>query len=268
MKKILVTGGEGFIGKNLCEALRKQGHNVSIIDTKNPSNSMDIRNITTLTNFDYIFHLAAISDITSCMTNPKKCLDVNVTGTGALLHSLFLSKFNGTFIFASSSAIYDCANVYAASKRAGEALCRAYFNSFDVDTKIARFFNVYGVNQNPNYGAVINNFILAKLNGKNAKIYGDGEQVRDFIHVDDVVTALISLMETGGSTPYDIGTGIATSINDLASMMDLEVDYENSRLGDPYKSVAKDIRRTKLELEWEPKINLEEGIKRLTESER
>ena len=264
MKKILVTGGEGFIGKHLCDALRKQGHNVSSIDIASKENPLDIRDITIVMDFDCVFHLAALSDITDCIVNPTKCLDINGTGTGHLLHSLSMSKFSGSFIFASSSAVYDCANVYAASKRAGEALCRAYNNSFNINTKIARFFNVYGVNQNPNYGAVISNFVLAKLNNKKGKIYGDGEQVRDFIHVDDVVTALISLMETGGSTPYDIGTGIATSINDLASLMDLTIDYESSRIGDPYKSVAKDVRRTKLELEWKPKVSLEEGIKRLT----
>lgn len=265
MKKILVTGGAGFIGKHLCETLEKKGHKVSSIDIKSPSNPIDIREITVLTDFDYVFHLAALSNITECMANPKKCLDVNVTGTGTLLHSLFMSKFSGVFIFASSSAVYDCMNVYAASKRAGEALCMAYNNSFGIQTKIARFFNVYGVNQNPNYGAVINNFVLAKLNRKKAKIYGSGEQTRDFIHVDDVVSSLISLMEKGGSTPYDIGSGTATSINELAQIMDLEIEYDSPRIGDPDKSVARDIRRTKLELEWEPNVSLEKGIGRVTE---
>lgn len=265
MKKILVTGGEGFIGKHLCEALKKQGHNVSSIDIESPSNSIDIRDITVLTDFDCVFHLAAITNIAECMSNPKKCLDVNVTGTGNLLHSLFTSGFSGVFIFSSSSAVYECMNVYAASKRSGEALCRAYNNGFDVNTKVARFFNVYGVGQNSNYGTVINNFVLAKLNGKKAKIHGTGDQVRDFVHVDDVVSALIVLMEEGWPTPYDIGTGIATSINGLAERMGLEREYGAPRIGDPDKSVARDVERTKFELGWEPKVSLEEGIRRLTE---
>lgn len=257
---ILITGGAGFIGSQLYRRLSDQGHTIGSIDTVQ-GREFDIRYISKIAeNVDHIFHLAALTKIPYCILEPQKCIDVNVGGTVNMLQCAIEADFKGTFIFASSSAIYDCANVYAASKRGGEALCQAYDKNFGLNIQIARFFNVYGQGQHPDSNVVINNFIIAKKKGNKAKIFGTGHQTRDFIHVDDVVSALIAMIGGEDATPYDIGTGIETSINELADMMELEMTYVPARDGDPHKSVAKDVDRTKTELEWEPKIKLKNWL--------
>ncbi len=267
---ILVTGGRGFIGSHLCKRLDEEGHEIRIVDTIGESAisddpkymSKDVRDIVLadIEGVDCIFHLAAMAKIPECITNPRQCIAVNVIGTTNLLESAVEADLKGPFIFASTSAIYDCANIYAASKRAGEDLCQAYNKSFNLNVKISRFFNVYGPGQHPDSDAVINNFVMASKDGKKAQIFGDGNQVRDFIHVDDVVSALILLIDHGDTTPYDFGLGIGTTINQLAEIVGLEKEYRPPRVGDPRVSIAEGTNRTKQDLDWEPKVELRDGI--------
>jgi nucleoside-diphosphate-sugar epimerase len=302
--KVLVTGGAGFIGSHLVLELLKRKYEVVIFDDLSSGKIANLRETSGKTGFEFIegdirdesklkaafkgvdvvIHLAALIDISASITDPALTNDVNVTGTLNVLREAAKNKVR-RFVFASSTAVYgdsetlpinekvivDPISPYAASKLAGEAYCRAFTGSYGLSTVVLRFFNVYGPrSENSPYCGVITKFIQQASRGEAIKIYGDGEQTRDFIYVKDIVEALIlslEAQEVDGET-FNICTGIPTSIKDLArsvqvaSQKDLPITYAPARqgeirfsYGDPSKAAEK--------LHFTAKVSLLEGLSSL-----
>lgn len=281
MKNILVTGGDGFIGSHLIKQLGVLGNEVFNMDIKD---GLDInskvfergRDIDKDDPYDVIFHLAAYVSASKSIEEPHKCYETNITG---LLNVLDIP--HKKFVFASSAAVYgdrhdqvgpnimewddefmdNLLTPYAKSKLIGETLVE----ELSPNHSILRFFNVYGENQNPEYGAVIQSFIDCYKQNKHLTIYGDGEQTRDFIHVDDVVDALILASEIENpSTTFNVGSGIGTTVNELAHLIAKPLEniiYREARKGDPIYSVANNENLKSYG--WSAKVSLEEGIKQL-----
>jgi len=245
--KVGVTGAHGFIGSHL-------GYE--------PIEG-DILGIETLDGYDCVVHLAALADVDESRKIPLEYFYNNVIGTFCILDA---AKNSGVkrVVFASSSSVYVPTNPYAATKVEGEKLCKQFVDEEGLEVMILRFFNVYGTGCK----GVISNFLHAKKNNIKARITGNGEQRRDFIHVDDVCSAITASMKHGkAGQPYDIGTGVSTSVLELANLMDVEYGFVDPRPDDPDLSVA-NITDTMRELEWEPKVELADGLKRLMEEKK
>lgn len=275
-KNILITGGLGFIGSHIADELMEDNH-ITIIDNlstgniknlKNPENDNlkivkeDIRNSNLkelTTDIDYIFHLAAMASVPLSVENPIECNDVNVNATVELLKA---AADNGVekIVFSSSSAVYGenrnmplketeplmPTSPYAASKASCELYLKSFHDSYGLKYTALRYFNVFGPRQDKNsqYAAVIPNFISALLEGKQAIIYGDGEQTRDFVYVGDVVRANIAACKSDFNGVVNVASGEKLTINRLYGIVkdtlgsDLEPDYQPERLGDIKHSLA------------------------------
>lgn len=254
MPRVLVTGGCGFIGSHLVDALLEEGHEVVIVDNLSTGklenighaiprvefHNEDILDIDTLKkltrNVDYIYHEAALGSVPRSVVDPLTTDHVNVTGT---LNVLIAAQEAGVkrVIFASSSSVYGDnptlpkietmrpmpMSPYAVTKLAGEGYMQAFCHSYGLETVSLRYFNVFGPRQDPRsqYAAVIPRFVTAMLNGDRPVIYGDGTQSRDFTYVQNVVNANLLAMkaaETHGES-VNIACGIATSINQLFALL-------------------------------------------------
>ncbi len=291
--KCLVTGGAGFIGSHVVGRLLQNNHEVVVIDNES-AEANDAFNwyedhaenhVVDICDFDacrplfdgveYVFHLAAMSRIQIAMRNPKVCLDTNIQGT---VNMLECARQVGArrFINSSTSSLYGlvndpplqeampthCLNHYSASKRSAEVFCEMYHNLHGLRTISLRYFNVYGPRQplaGP-YAPVIGLFLRQKAAGEKLTIVGDGEQRRDFTHVDDVVQANINAMMTNYSgISVNIGTGTNHSVNEVAAMISDDTVNIDPRPGEARETLA-DIERARLLLDWEPKIDLEDYI--------
>ncbi|WP_440946601.1 SDR family oxidoreductase [Methanosarcina sp. T3] len=267
-KKVIVTGGMGFIGSHLTEKLLEDNE-VTIIDNEstgkieNIKHLLDHKNLTVvkgsivdlnLTEIfkkkDYVFHLAAIPSVPRSVKDPFNSNNSNVTGT---LNVLIAAKDAGIkkVIFSSSSSVYgdtptlpkkedmpiNPMSPYAITKATGEMYCRVFEDLYGLPTVSLRYFNVFGPRQDPNsqYAAVIPKFITAILNDENPVIYGDGEQSRDFTFVKNVIDANILSCESDKTGVFNIACGRRIMINQL-------VDYINEILGKEIKSVYADPR--------------------------
>jgi UDP-glucose 4-epimerase len=297
--KILVTGGAGFIGSHLVKALVKAGHQVRVLDNLSTGSIENLADVLNAIEFvrgdvrdygtveyavggvDAVVHLAALIDVAESVEKPDLYFDVNVRGTYNVVKA---SKNVSTFVFASSSAVYGepirvpipedhplmPKSPYAASKVSGEAFVQAFANQYGFRPVILRLFNVYGPKQSRAYAGVIIEFIRRVSRGESPVIFGDGGQTRDFVHVSDVVEAImLSLRNEGARGVFNIGSGEGITINHLANLIlksmnreDLKPIYALPRPGDIRHSIA-DITRAKKELKYEPKIRLETGIKGL-----
>lgn len=305
---VLVTGGAGFIGSHLAAALVENGERVRVLDSvamgnraNESANSSEIEVVEAdvrdaaavrkaVEGVDVVFHLAADASVPRSISDPGTCYDVNVTGT---LNVLSAARAAGCrrLVFASSSAVYgdDPAlpkretmlprpvSPYASSKLAGEDLCAVFERSYGLETVALRFFNVYGPRQDPRgpYAAVIPRFVDALRAGKPVVIYGDGEQTRDFVHVDDVVRALTLAATTPGGSggpggpggPYNVASGASVTLNRLVAVLGdilgraVSVRHEPERPGDIRHSVA-DVSAIRAALAWEPTVSLEDGLAR------
>ena len=296
--KILITGGAGFIGSHIAERMMKKGHQVVVFDNlyqkskwQMPNNiefiQDDVRNIEALEmaskDVDYIFHQAALISGVESFEKPEETIEVNAGGTLNVL-TVALKNNVKKVLFASSCAVYgdnlaphkeDTAlnpkSPYAISKMNAEISLMMYFKKHGLKTSSLRYFNVYGPRQDSDsaYAAVIPIFIKNALNDKPLIIYGDGLQTRDFISVHDVVSANELLMEKGDGKIFNIASGIETNLNDLAEMIinltgsNSTIIHEKVRDKDIYKSKA-NISKIK-DNGFEPKINLEQGLKALIE---
>lgn len=306
-QKILVTGGAGFIGSHLITELLKRNYSVTALDNlysgklenlrqadKNPNFTFvkaDIRNKTSLkeafAQADAVVHLAALIDITASVVDPAQTNEVNVTGTLNVLQTAETCKIK-KLVFASSTAVYGDTQTlpinedipvnpispYAASKAAGEAYCQAYAKCYGLDIAILRFFNVYGPrNENSPYSGVITKFLKQALNNQGLTVFGDGEQSRDFIHVNDIVEALIHALEskkTDGEI-FNICTGKPTTINHLIQTIravtgkELQVTYAPARPGEIKFSYGNPNKASK-RLKFNAKVNLAEGLNQIIQS--
>jgi len=294
----VVTGGAGFIGSHLAGELLHLGR-VTVVDdfsTGSPENlghlpPQDLQvlqgSVTDLPflrrvceGADCIFHLAAIASVQKSLADPALCHEVNATGT---LNVLSAATDAGVkkVIFASSAAVYGNTAVppvdesrcpapltpYAATKVAGEHLCAAFTASYGLETAVLRYFNVYGPRQDPcaEYAAVIPRFLVRALAGKPPVIYGDGSQTRDFVYVGDAVRATILALQRDTSGVFNVGSGIATSVGELACLA-LEAAgtdgypiHEAARPGDILHSVASIARAENL-LGYRPRWTLAQGF--------
>jgi UDP-glucose 4-epimerase len=315
MQTVLVIGGAGFIGHHLVRRLAAENHRVIVFDNLSNSNKdflkeleinrnngdrillnkKDIRNreevynIFKTENIDICIHLAAKVSVQDSIIDPKETMDVNVYGTLNVLQACCDSNVDN-FVFASSSAVYGHANElpipenhltrpispYGASKVAGEALVSA-FSSRLRRSRILRFFNVYGHGQTQTYAGVITRFRERLLSGHPPIVYGNGSQTRDFIHVDDIVRAIILAAGIGRNKDnrkdnhitLNIGTGKPITILDLCQMMigifgrrNAGPIFADPAEGDITHSYA-NIQRANEILNFSPKEDLSSGLRKI-----
>jgi UDP-glucose 4-epimerase len=276
--KILVTGGAGFVGTNLIKRLIKQGHKVISIDNYNTglkTNHVDggvylehdIRTIKDYSwvNPDVVFHLAAIARIQPSFENPIDYFTTNANGTLQLVD--WCAKNNIPLIYAGSSSKHSgrFKNPYTFSKDMGEDIIELYQRHFNLNASIARFYNVYGPHQlkEGGYTTLIGRWINNIEKGLPCEIYGDGEQRRDFTHVDDIVDALIKIIEKEGyGLNLELGRGENHSVNEVAKMFNINPIYKDAKPGEARNTLSEDSTASVF-LGWKPKINLEEYIKTL-----
>ena len=300
----LVTGGAGFIGSHITEELIKRGDDVVILDNMysgrqvnlaaNPKavfvegSIMDtdvLDSICTEYNIEGIFHLAAVASVQKSIENPILVHDVNVTGTLNVLEAARKHGVRKVVLSASAAAYGDNPvfpkredmlpeplSPYAVSKIASEMYCKTYAELYDIQTVSLRYFNVFGPRQDPNgeYAAVIPKFTEKICAGESPTVFGDGEQTRDFVFVKDVARANILAMDSDVCGLFNIGTGVQTSLNDLAKMImdaagiSVSMKYEAAREGDVRYSVA-DISKAERELGYKPEWDLGEGVRETVE---
>ena len=275
--RYLVTGGAGFIGSNLVDRLVDEGHQVIVFDSfvngnLNNANKKAVychkfvedivENPHATLSYDAIFHLAALPRIQPSFDHIEQVHSANVTGTLKVLESARKTKTRVVFA-GSSSVLHDVyANPYTFSKNIAEQYCVLYNKIYGVSVCIARFFNVYGPRQveEGDFATVLGIFEKQKREGKKLTITGTGEQRRDFIHVQDVVSGLIEMSKKDWNADvFNLGTGVNYSINELASFFDSEVEYIPGRRGEVPFSLA-DISYSKQKLNWNPTINIKDYI--------
>lgn len=300
--KYIVTGSCGFIGSNLVDMLISQGHEVIGIDNLSSDAHDHFYYNDKATYYEYnitdyvmcsdvfkrhrpdgVFHLAAEARIQNCIQDPSLCFETNVLGTGTMLS---LCKAHGVprMAFMSTSAIYglkandvqketdspDCLNAYSLSKLHGEQICKLYSSMYGVDAVCFRGFNIYGkrMPKKGQYALVMGIFQRLLSEGKALTITGNGEQRRDFIHVDDVCRGLIAGMETKNAqngSVYNLGTGRSLSINHVGNLMkkkwknELPFQYLPKRAGEAMLTCA-DVSSIRENLSWKPKVSIEEWI--------
>lgn len=278
----VISGGCGFIGSHLAEALVKKNRHIHIIDLNHPQ-PKDIRQplSSNFPEIDTIYHLAALADIVPSIENPRDYFETNVTGT---LNMLEFARANGCkkFIYAASASCYGDNPLqptseilpynpkypYALTKCLGEQLVAHYAQIYKLPAISMRLFNVYGTRSRTNgtYGAMFGTFLAQLANNKPITIVGDGEQQRDFIHVSDVVKAFIKAAKSGKNGIYNVGSGKPVSINHIANILgSKERIHIPKRPGEPDITCA-DISRIKQDLNWQPEINMEDGIKELLDN--
>ncbi|PIR04259.1 MAG: LPS biosynthesis protein WbpP [Candidatus Magasanikbacteria bacterium CG11_big_fil_rev_8_21_14_0_20_39_34] len=299
MSKYLITGGAGFIGTNLAIELKKQGHEVVVLDNY-AGGKMESRiqeNITyidgdirkredldkAMQGVDGVFHMAALPRVTFSVENPEETHDVNVNGT---LQVLLAARDNGVkrVVFSSSSSSYGNQEVYpvkedgleklpiapyALHKFIGEHYCRLFAGLYGLQTVSLVYFNIYGPYCDPNgaYALVIGKFLKQVKDAEPMTVCGDGEYYRDYTHVNDVVRANILAMtkeNVGNGEIINIGNHNPHSVNDIVKLIGGESVNIDPRPGD-VRFMEADITKAKELLGWEPTIALEEGIAKLKE---
>ena len=280
--RALVTGGVGFVGTNLIKRLLKVYDNRVVSLDNYTTGSIenqqkgckyihgDIRDYKALGNFDIIFHMAALPRIGPSFKNPREVFETNVQGTQNILE--YARVYNIPVIYAGSSSFHGGVykNPYTFTKWQGEELCKMYSNIFGVPTSICRFYNVYGdymINEGA-YRTVLSIFKEQYEKGEPLTITGDGEQRRDFTHVDDVVDGMIRVMRAMfgevdmfyHGAEFELGRGKNYSINEVADMFGGERKYIDSINGEVRETLCTD-KNTKEILEWKPKRNVEDWIR-------
>ena len=275
--KILVTGGAGFVGTNLIKRLLKEGHKVISIDNYNTgleSNhqegctylNYDIRNIKDYSpwgDFDVAFHMAAIARIQPSFENPKDYFTVNANGTMNIVE--WCSKNNVPLIYAGSSSKHSgkFKNPYTFSKDIGEDIIKLYEEHFNLSSTITRFYNVYGPHQltEGGYTTLIGRWLYNIENNIQCEVYGDGEQRRDFTHVDDIVEALVNIMDNKVyGYDFELGRGKNVSVNEVAKMMNITPVYKDAKPGEARHTLNTDNTANQI-LGWNPEINLVDYLK-------
>lgn len=298
-KRILVTGGAGFLGSHLCEYLLSIGNEVICIDNLLTASKDNIKPFLDNKDFNFLLHditipftiysdeiynLACPASPIHYQKNPINTIKTNVLGT---INVLEMAKLSGASVLqASTSEIYGdplihpqvesyWGNVnsfgdrscYDEGKRVAESLFYDYYKSYNIDIRVARIFNSYGPKMCINDGRVVSNFIIQALTDEDITIYGDGSQTRSFSYVSDTVIGLISLMDSGFRKPINIGNPNEFTIKQLAEKI---INLIGSKSKLVYKSLPSDdpcqrkpdISKAREILGWEPKVQLEEGLEK------
>ncbi len=297
-KRILVAGGAGFLGANLCRALLEQGHHVMVLDNLSTGKKGNISALLKHPHFeffklnvrdtpaykvDWIFNLASPASPVHYQSDPIETVRTIFEGTLRLLE--LARGTNARFIQASTSEIYGepkkhpqredyNGNVnpigpracYDEGKRVAETLVSDFRRHHGVDARIVRLFNTYGPFMRPDDGRVVSNFIVQALSGKALTIYGDGSQTRSFCYVDDMIKGLIRMMEHPNETgPVNLGNPKEFTIKELGDLVleltDSRSKYQELALpaDDPTRR-RPNIQKAKKILKWKPEITLEEGL--------
>lgn len=278
--RILVTGGAGFIGSNLIQALLISNYEVYSLDnysTGYKSNEVegckyvndDLLNIQKQfdISFDVIFHLAALARIQPSFLKPHDTFQSNVNGTESVLE--YARKHGSKVIFAGSSSRWHDPHQspYATSKYIGEELCKMYRRSFDLRVQITRFYNVYGPNEitTGDYKTIIGVWRDQMKNDKPLTIIGDGDQRRDFTYVGDIVDGLIRIMNTDiyHEDAWELGTGLNYSINDIYKMFEEKYIVSSIHIPDQpgnYRITLREDDDTINQLDWMPSDKLKQYI--------
>ena len=276
--KALVTGGVGFVGTNLIKRLLKEGHEVFSFDNYSTGKKeneqegctyidIDINDLEHIDKkmfegVDVIFHMAALARIQPSLKRPQESINANVNGT---LNVLELARKNNTpVIYAGSSSFHHglYGSAYAWSKHAGEQLCELYSKVYGMSTAICRFYNVYGPHQleDGEYSTVLGIFERQYRNNELLTVTGDGEQRRDFTHIDDIVDGLYKCMGKDlRAEVFELGRGKNFSINEIADMFGVDKKYIPARKGE-YPTTLCDTSLAKNTLDWAPTHNLQEYI--------
>jgi UDP-glucose 4-epimerase len=294
-KRVVVTGGAGFIGSHLVEVLLKKGYNVDVVDTfvggkredrifkKARYHTIDIRDTEALVPIFKeafgVFHEAALPRVQFSIENPVETFSVNVSGTVSVLRAAHTAQVRRVVYAASSSAYGDQEMLplhedlpampkspYGLQKYMGEELCRLWSGVYGLPTVALRYFNVYGSRFDPKgaYALVIGKFLEQKARSKPLTVTGDGTQTRDFTHVRDIVRANISALlsrNVGRGETINVGVGKNVSINNLARLISTNITYVPARL--EIHDTRADNRKAKKLLGWKPEITLKDGVEEL-----
>ncbi len=299
-KRILVTGGAGFLGSHLCDRLIKDGQDVLCLDNFFTGSKKNIAHLMTNDSFelmrhdvtfplyvetDQIYNLACPASPVHYQFDPVQTTKTSIHGA---INMLGLAKRTRARIFqASTSEVYGDPEVhpqreeywgrvnpigprscYDEGKRCAETLFFDYHRQHDIDIKVVRIFNTYGPRMHPNDGRVVSNFIVQAIKGEDITIYGDGSQTRSFCYVDDLIEAFVRMMNTekGFTGPVNIGNPSEFSMLELAEKVlkltggKSKLIYQPLPVDDP-KQRQPDISLAKNKLGWEPKVQLEDGLK-------
>ena len=290
--RVLVTGGAGFVGTNLIKRLLKDGHKVASMDNYstgykeneqegcnyincnledlNQPTLFDKELFNILDGVDTIFHMAALARIQPSIVNPTTAINNNFDSTLNVLE--WARKNNIPVVFAGSSSFHHglWGSPYAWSKHAGEQLCKLYSNVYDLPTSICRFYNVYGPHQleSGTYATVLGIFEKQHREGKPLTVTGDGEQRRDFTHIDDIVDGIVKCHEAmHGAVDmryageiFELGRGVNFSIKEIAEMFGTEIEYIPKRPGE-YDVTLCDYSKANETLDYNPVKNIDEYIK-------
>ena len=300
MKRTLITGGAGFLGSHLCDRLIKDKHDVLCVDNFFTGSKVNIAHLMSSPYFelmrhdvtfplyvevDQIFNLACPASPVHYQHDPVQTTKTSVHGA---INMLGLAKrLSARILQASTSEVYGDPLIhpqpesywghvntigprscYDEGKRCAETLFFDYHRQHNLDIKVVRIFNTYGPRMHPNDGRVVSNFIVQALKGENITIYGDGNQTRSFCYVDDLIEGFVRMMNTeaGYTGPVNLGNPNEFSMLELAEKVlqlvggKSKIAYQSLPIDDP-KQRQPDISLAKNKLDWEPKVQLEDGLK-------